>query len=225
LARKSLIPAGSYLSAEEVADQNDPGLLSRIVQKDSVKHGRRPESTPPPEPEAEPESAGSINATNEVKEAGRQYDKSYGNMTSHTENNTADNIPIRPESNTYGRKYIKQGVNQESHTEGLTVSSIDVQPHDRMASLPPGHTSDQTSGQQPGNTSDQPSVRAAIQATIQKAGQATEVLKTVTIKLAPSLDRRVEEHCFRTGRKKQEVVRDALLLYFEAIEEAEGEGE
>jgi hypothetical protein len=67
------------------------------------------------------------------------------------------------------------------------------------------------------------SVRAAIQATLQSAGRAPEVLKTVTIKLAPSLDRRVEEHCFQAGRKKQEVVRDALLLYFEAIEEAQRE--
>jgi hypothetical protein len=48
-------------------------------------------------------------------------------------------------------------------------------------------------------------------------------LKTVTIKLAPSLDRRVEEHCFATGRKKQEVVRDALMLYFELLEEGAGE--
>ena len=72
---------------------------------------------------------------------------------------------------------------------------------------------------------DRSSVRAAIQATIQKAGQGPEVLKTVTIKLAPSLDRQVEEHCFQTGRKKQDVVRDALLLYFEAVEETDGEGE
>jgi hypothetical protein len=60
---------------------------------------------------------------------------------------------------------------------------------------------------------------------MQQGEPAGEVLKTVTIKLAPSLDRQVEAHCFETGRKKQEVVRDALLLYFELLESAGKEGD
>ena len=66
-----------------------------------------------------------------------------------------------------------------------------------------------------------PSVLQAIKATVQQASDGAPALKTVTIKLAPELDRRVEEHCFATGRKKQDVVRDSLLLYFEAVESIE----
>ena len=67
----------------------------------------------------------------------------------------------------------------------------------------------------------QSSVLQTIKATVQQAGDDAPALKTVTIKLAPGLDRRVEEHCFATGRKKQDVVRDALLLYFETVEAIE----
>ena len=65
------------------------------------------------------------------------------------------------------------------------------------------------------------SVLQTIKATVQQTGDGAPALKTVTIKLAPGLDRRVEEHCFATGRKKQDVVRDALLLYFETVEAIE----
>ena len=66
------------------------------------------------------------------------------------------------------------------------------------------------------------SVKESIRDTIKSAGtQAVIVLKTVTIKLSPELDKRVEDHCYSTGRLKQDVVRDGLLLYFEAIEEDE----
>lgn len=52
-----------------------------------------------------------------------------------------------------------------------------------------------------------------------------ETLKTVTLKLPPTLDRRVERYCFESDRKKQDVVRDALLMYLAAVEAQEGEGE
>ena len=65
------------------------------------------------------------------------------------------------------------------------------------------------------------SVLQTIKATVQQSGDGAPALKTVTIKLAPSLDRRVEEHCFATGHKKQDVIRDALLLYFETVEAIE----
>ena len=63
-------------------------------------------------------------------------------------------------------------------------------------------------------------MRHTILQAVRQGSQPSETLKTVTIKLPPSLDRQVEVHCHETGRKKQEVIRDALLLYFEAIEEA-----
>lgn len=44
------------------------------------------------------------------------------------------------------------------------------------------------------------------------------VMKTVTIKMLPELDDKVEQHCRETGRKKQDVIRDALRLYFAAVE-------
>ena len=184
MARKSLIPAGSFLQEGDAEGPNDPGLLERIVQNDAVKHGRRSESEAEPEPEERGDQ--------------KSYDKSYANMTSHTDDNTAGNTDRQKTSNMAGRA--------GSQTDDRTV----VQP----------------AGQSDRQAVGQTSLRSVIQATIQQNGQNGEVLKTVTIKLPPSLDRRVEEHCFRTGRKKQDVVRDGLLLYFEAVEDtAEGEGE
>jgi hypothetical protein len=57
------------------------------------------------------------------------------------------------------------------------------------------------------------------------ADPAKPVLKTVTLKMDPVLDKRVEDHCYQMGRKKQDVVRDALLLYFETIEAIQAEAE
>jgi hypothetical protein len=125
----------------------------------------------------------------------RQYDKSYSNMTSH--------MTDLPDSKTEGPPYDKlpdQAISQQ--TRKMTGPSVD-----------------QSVGQTAGQPSDPSSIRQAILATVQQGGQMGETLKTVTIKLAPTLDRRVEEHCFITGRKKQEVVRDALLLYFELLEQ------
>jgi hypothetical protein len=42
-------------------------------------------------------------------------------------------------------------------------------------------------------------------------------LKMVTLKVAPELDDQIEAHCQQTGRKKQEVIRDALRLYLEVV--------
>jgi hypothetical protein len=87
--------------------------------------------------------------------------------------------------------------------------------------LPTGQTVSKPARKQAAKPSVLPSVLQSIKATVQQASDGVPTLKTVTIKLAPELDRRVEEHCFATGRKKQDVVRDSLLLYFEAVESIE----
>ncbi len=70
------------------------------------------------------------------------------------------------------------------------------------------------------------SVRDTLVQTMQGgADLAKPVLKTVTLKMDPVLDKRVEDHCYQMGRKKQDVVRDALLLYFETIEAIQAETE
>ncbi|MCS6778061.1 MAG: ribbon-helix-helix protein, CopG family [Chthonomonadaceae bacterium] len=87
------------------------------------------------------------------------------------------------------------------HTTGHTIGHTDV--------LPEGADTD------------------AILREIQQAVRATSerpVLKTVTIKMLPELDARVEQHCRETGRKKQDVIRDALRLYFAALEARPPEG-
>jgi predicted transcriptional regulator len=65
--------------------------------------------------------------------------------------------------------------------------------------------------------------RIAAEALAAARDQAKPVLKTETIKIDPALDRRVEDHCYAAGRLKQDVIRDAVLLYFETIEALEAE--
>lgn len=48
-----------------------------------------------------------------------------------------------------------------------------------------------------------------------------EVLKTVTLKLSPSLDERIERYCFENKMKKQEFWAEAAALYFETVGETE----
>ena len=52
--------------------------------------------------------------------------------------------------------------------------------------------------------------------------QEQEVLKTVTLKLSPSLDEKIEQYCFDNKMKKQEFWAEAAALYFEMIAEGEG---
>ena len=52
-----------------------------------------------------------------------------------------------------------------------------------------------------------------------------EVLKTVTLKLSPALDERIERFCFENRMKKQEFWAEAAALYFETVGPEAGEGE
>ena len=81
-------------------------------------------------------------------------------------------------------------------------------------------SADHKVGQQTDQLVGQISVKQSIKATLQQSGNAQEkpILKTVTIKMDPKLDKRVEDHCHETGRLKQDVIRDAVMLYFEVVE-------
>ena len=112
---------------------------------------------------------------------------------------------------------------EASHMTSNMTDNIVVQPDSQTDILPSGrkvsHRTRKQESQSDGKPSGKPSIKEAIKAAVQGAGgQAKPVLKTVTIKLSPELDKRVEDHCHATGRLKQDVIRDGLLLYFEAVE-------
>ena len=54
------------------------------------------------------------------------------------------------------------------------------------------------------------------------AEAAKEVLKTVTLKISPTLDERIERYCFENKIKKQDFWAEAAALYFETVEEEQG---
>ncbi len=111
--------------------------------------------------------------------------------TDNMTSHITDNMTIQEESNTG----ILPSVRKVSHKASKPARKADDRP------------------------ARQPSIKEAIKAAVQGGGgQAKPVLKTVTIKLSPELDKRVEDHCHATGRLKQDVIRDGLLLYFEAVE-------
>ena len=113
----------------------------------------------------------------------------------------------------------------ESQSYDNMTGHTESQPEDKQESLPVSQEDSKSAVRQTRKPVTKPTVPSSvvqtIKATVQQASDGAPALKTVTIKLAPSLDRQVEEHCFATGRKKQDVVRDALLLYFEAVEAIE----
>src|SRR5690348_1254582 len=82
-----------------------------------------------------------------------------------------------------------------------TITEEYDESYDNMTS----HTDDKPASSTESNTA----VRSAIQKAVLSPSQPVSIpLKTVTIKLDPVLDKKVEDHCYQTGRKKQDVVRD-----------------
>jgi hypothetical protein len=88
---------------------------------------------------------------------------------------------------------------------------------DRLTSLSVSLPTDQPS--------DPPAAKSVIHAIRQAARGLPEkpVYKTVTLKMRPDLDAQVEAHCRQTGRLKQDVIHDALTLYFSVLEGGEDE--
>lgn len=120
---------------------------------------------------------------------------------------------------------VEETEKSDSQSYDNMTGHMTNQPEDKQESQPERLLTDQPVvkpvRKQAGKPTAPSSVVQTIKATVQQGGDGAPALKTVTIKLAPGLDRQVEEHCFATGRKKQDVVRDALLLYFEAVEAIE----
>lgn len=81
----------------------------------------------------------------------------------------------------------------------------------------------QIDAQQDGQAVSQADFLSVAQSIRQAASQRTErpIYKPVTLKLRTDMDERIEKHCRDTGRLKQDVVHDALTLYFSVVE---GEG-
>jgi hypothetical protein len=106
--------------------------------------------------------------------------------------------------------------NMTGHMTDNTVVQPEMKPTNNKTVRPTGHKYGQSSDQLVVKTS----VKQSIKATLQQSGNAQEkpILKTVTIKMDPKLDKRVEDHCHEAGRLKQDVIRDAVLLYFEVVE-------
>lgn len=128
------------------------------------------------------------------------------------------------EGKSYDHMTDKQTRHISDHTDANQSFHEDIRPSDQQIS----QSSVNKAGQQSDPSDDRSvgqSVRDRIVASVQgAAGPAKPVLKTVTLKMDPDLDKRVEDHCYAAGRKKQDVIRDAVLLYFEAIESA-GKGD
>lgn len=131
---------------------------------------------------------------------------------------TADEAPLRSET-AAEHDHTPETDNMTGHiTDNMTIQTGGNTDRNKAR-----NTAIQKGVQQASQTdiqpAGQPSIKESIKAAVQGgAGQAKPVLKTVTIKLSPELDKRVEDHCHATGRLKQEVIRDGLLLYFEAVE-------
>ena len=130
-------------------------------------------------------------------------------------------VDSQPYDQSYGHMTIYKGSNPEIKTSVHTESKKDK----RISRQTENHMPRQTSFPTDSNTA-HVSMGDQIAASVHgSSDSARTVLKTVTIKLDPELDRRIEDHCYQTGRKKQDVIRDGLLLYFEAVEQIAGKGE
>ena len=162
-----------------------------------------PAASPPPRQAPEvasqevPPEVDGPNYTAPVEIQSQSYDQSYDHMTT--------------------QEYSNKEINSSGPTSRSQGGNTAISPYDQTAIRPDFHTDRRIS---------HVSLRDQIAASVQGAGgSAKTVLKTVTIKLDPELDRRIEDHCYQTGRKKQDVIRYGLLLYFEAVEQIAGKDE
>ena len=125
-------------------------------------------------------------------ETDKQTKKSYDNMT----NNLTDKQSEQKSDNKADTQTRKQTVKPTRQS----AIKLESQPDSQSASQ---------------SVADMIRRRAAQR-------EEQEVLKTVTLKLSPSLDEKVEQYCFDHKMKKQEFWAEAAALYFEMIAEGEG---
>lgn len=148
------------------------------------------------------------------KEAAASHTTSH--ILSHTDSHISDNTTIFPDSSPANHQSNNMTVQSEDRATiklvgrkpGRTVKKLDGLPSNRTQK---GSTEAVLSA----------SIRDRILAEVRKPEAPQVVLKTVTIKMDPILDKRIEDHCHAFGKKKQDVIRDAVLLYFETIGAAE----
>jgi hypothetical protein len=138
----------------------------------------------------------------ELRKLNMQKQKEATDEQNKEESNTAD----KSYDNMTSHMTDKQEIQEASKQVGKSEVLQDGHPAVKQVRKPSG------------KTAISPSVMQSIKATVQQVGETVPTLKTVTIKLSPDLDRKVETYCFETTQKKQDVVRDALLLYFETVE-------
>jgi hypothetical protein len=217
MARKPLITPGSILPAAESPPPPQDDLLSRIVANDRARH----------RPPAEPPAPASRNKTDNITE----------NMTSNTPSNPTNNMTGQPTGNV--TSHITHNT-----TSNLT-HNITSNPTNNTTSSPTSNTASNITNKQasPRPAAQVRETRPAPTATPLRSGIASLAdqirqetlaaglarmakpapLKVVTLKLPPDLDLSIERHCWQSGRKKQDVLRDALLLYLEVVNQTEGE--
>ena len=129
------------------------------------------------------------------KQPDHKTDQSYDNMTNNLTDKKSEQKEDKKSNNISGKqnsKPVRQSANQSV-----------VQPESQMDS--------QNANQ---------SVADMIRRRAAQRGEQ-EVLKTVTLKLSPALDERVEQYCFDNKMKKQEFWAEAAALYFEMIAQGE----
>jgi len=125
-----------------------------------------------------------------AQEAEPQYDESYDSITNKQPDHKATNQPS------------KKPVNKTRNR----ISNITDKNYDKKENLSEIQTES----------------KSVAQMIRQRSAKQTEqeVLKTVTLKLSPSLDERIERYCFENKMKKQEFWAEAAALYFETVAEA-----
>ncbi len=133
-----------------------------------------------------------IEAEMHIREDSLAHSQSH--MTSHIASHMADNMTDKQTA----QKTVKQPGKPAGKKAVNTVSQKE---------------------RQSGNRSEGQSVAEMIRRRA-SAQAEPEVLKTVTLKLSPSLDERIERYCFDHKMKKQEFWAEAAALYFETLENA-----
>ncbi len=130
----------------------------------------------------------------------------------------------------------------EEHPQG--IADVDAAPedvkidesYDNMTNKLTTKQTVKKANNQSGKTDRKQTVKPARQVESQIEGQSVvemirrravqreeqEVLKTVTLKLSPALDEKIEKYCFDHKMKKQEFWAEAATLYFEMIAQEEG---
>ena len=134
-------------------------------------------------------------------QADAKDEKSYDNMTNNLTDNKTEHKANKKEVNKTGKQTGKLASQSASHQVIKPESQTDSQ-----------NTNSQNTNQ---------SVADMIRRRAAQRGEQ-EVLKTVTLKLSPALDERVEQYCFDNKMKKQEFWAEAAALYFEMIAQGEG---